>query len=149
MPPKKSKPSSLKDLISQYEVDDLWLNDKPIGAVTDSIILAKKFDLDHKNILRAVDKCISELSHEEKYKLSENFVENHYLAKAKGRERKVKKVDITEFGLLLLLLYINTEKARKISAEILYRFLVLKTDLIGLTEIQIEAINQHYRQQIK
>lgn len=146
---KKSKPSSLKDLTNQHEIDDLWLNNTPIGAVTDSIMLAKKFDLPHKNILRAIDKCISELLHEAKYKLNENLTENYYIAGSKGRERKARKVDITEFGLLLLLLYINTAKARKISAEILYRFLVLKTDLIGLTDIQVEAIKQHYRQQIK
>jgi hypothetical protein len=49
-------------------------------------------------------------------------------------------VDITEFGLFLLLLYLNTRKARQISAEILYRFFVLKTYVKGLSETQIGAI---------
>ena len=39
--------------------------------------------------------------------------------RTKERKREYRKVDITEFGLTLLLLYINSSKARKISAEIL------------------------------
>jgi len=46
---------------------------------------------------------------------------------------------------MLLLLYINTPKARMISAEILYRFFILKTYLAGLKERQIGALRGYYR----
>lgn len=147
--PFATKPPRLKDLINQHIMGDVWIRDTPFGAVTDSMILANKFGLAHKNILRSVDKCILELSHEAKYKLGDNFIENNYMAGAKGRERKERKVDITEFGLVILLLYINTPKARQISAEILYRFFVLQTYLKGLTDNQIGAIRGYYRKQIK
>jgi hypothetical protein len=64
-------------------------------------------------------------------------------------KRNYRKVDITEFGLTLLLLYINSPKARKISAEILYRFFILKTYLEGLNERQIGALKGYYRKQMK
>jgi hypothetical protein len=62
---------------------------------------------------------------------------------------KTRKVDITEFGLVLLLLYLNSPKARQISAEILYRFFVLKTYVKGLTVSQIGAIKGYYRKQMR
>ena len=65
-----------------------------------------------------------------------------------NRQREYRKVDISEFGLTLLLLYINTPKARMISAEILYRFFILKTYVEGLTENQIGALKGYYRQQM-
>ena len=78
-----------------------------------------------------------------------NIIENNYLGGEKGRERKLLKYDITEFGLALLLLYINTPKARLISAEILYRFFILKTYLDGMSEQQIGAVRGHYRKRMK
>ncbi len=70
-------------------------------------------------MLRAINKCKSELGTESKYGSCNNLIENNYLLGPKERQRKYKKVDITEFGLTLLLLYINSPKARKISAKIL------------------------------
>ncbi len=90
-----------------------------------------------------------ELSIKPKFGLNENFIENGYLGGAIGRQRKLRKVDITEFGLTLLLLYINSPKARLISAEILYRFYILKTYLSGLTENQIGALKGYYRKRMK
>jgi phage regulator Rha-like protein len=147
--PFSTKPPRLKDLVNQHIMGGVWVRDTPFGAITDSIVLAKKFGLTHGNVLRSIDKCISELSAEAKYKIGSNLIENHYVAGAKGHERNVRKVDITEFGLALLLLYINSPKARQISAEILYRFFVLQTYLKGLTDNQIGAIKGYYRKQIK
>jgi len=76
-------------------------------------------------------------------------VVHKYLSGQKGRQREYRKVDITEFGLTLLLLYINSPKARKISAEILYRFFILKTYVEGLTENQIGALKGYYRKKMK
>ena len=111
--------------------------------------MVKKFGLTHGKILRSIDKCKAELVAESKYNLRSNLIENHYIAGSKGRLRNVRKVDITEFGLVLLLLYINSPKARQISAEILYRFFVLNTYVKGLTDMQIGAIKGHYRKQFK
>jgi len=44
-------------------------------------------------------------------KVNEKIVENSYLGGAKIKERHNLKYDITEFGLALLLFYINTPKA--------------------------------------
>ena len=66
-----------------------------------------------------------------------------------GRKAEYPKFDITEFGLALLLLYINTPKARLISAEILYRFFILKTYLSDMSENQIGAIKGHYRKKME
>ena len=99
---------------------DVWIRDTPFGPVTDSLKLAEYFDMKHHNVLRAIDKCIKELGTELKFELCKNLIENNHLSAPKGREREYRKVDITEFGLTLLLLYINSPKARKISAEILY-----------------------------
>jgi phage regulator Rha-like protein len=148
MIPFETKPR-LKDLVNEHVMGDVWIRDTPFGPVTDSLTIAAKFDMDHKNILRAVDKCNDELSAQLRFELSKNIIENKYLAGPVGKERSARKVDITEFGLALLLLYINTPKARKISAEILYRFFILKTYLDGLSERQIGAIKGHYRKKMK
>jgi len=108
--------------------------------------LSEKFNVRRDNILRAIKKCQTELSHNTSYRLDKNIIGNFYFAGAKGKERKV---DVTEFGLALLLLYINSPKARQISAEILYRFLVLKTYVTGLNERQIGAIKGYYRNHIE
>lgn len=128
---------------------DVWIRDTPFGPVTDSLKIAEKFEIDHKHILRAVDKCLSELSMNSKLKLSENIIENTYYSGPEGRIRDYRKIDITEFGLALLLLYINSPKARIISAEILYRFFILKTYIEGLNERQIGAIKGYYRKKMK
>lgn len=115
--PFETKPPRLKDLINEHVMGDVWLRDTPFGPVTDSLTLAKQFDLEHNKILRAINKCREELSGEEKYDLDNNLIENKHLVGPKGKERKERKVDVTEFGLALLLLYINSPKARKISAR--------------------------------
>ncbi|MEK6625242.1 MAG: Rha family transcriptional regulator, partial [Bdellovibrionota bacterium] len=124
--PFETRPPRLKDLVNQYVMGDVWIRDTPFGPVTDSLVIANKFTLQHQHVLRAIRKCHQELSIQSKFGLNGNFIENSYLAGAEGRKRKSRKVDITEFGLAVLLLYLNTPKARQISAEILYRFFVLK-----------------------
>jgi phage regulator Rha-like protein len=147
--PFETKPPRLKDLVNQYIMGDVWIRDTPFGPVTDSIILAQKFQLKHSNILRSINKCRNELSMNEHYKLQENLIESSYLAGPEGKGRSERKVDITEFGLALLLLYINSPKARQISAEILYRFFILKTYVGGLNERQIGAIKGYYLKQME
>lgn len=146
--PFQTKPPRLKELVNNHIMGDVWVRDTPFGPVTDSLKIAEKFEIEHKNVLRAIRKCLKELSIELKFELSKNIIENNYLAGPGGKERKSPKYDITEFGLALLLLYINTPKARLISAEILYRFFVLKTYLEGLNEHQINTIRGHYRKHI-
>ncbi len=143
--PFDKKPPRLKDLVNQHVTGDVWIRDTPFGPVTDSLKIAEHFDMKHKHILRAISNCTNELSIEPKFGLNQNFIENSYLGGAKGRQRKARKVDITEFGLMLLLLYINTPKARMISAEILYRFFILKTYIAGLSDNQIGALKGYYR----
>jgi phage regulator Rha-like protein len=144
----ETKPPKLKDLVNQYVMGDVWIRDTPFGPVTDSLKIAEHFDMSHKHILRAIDNCTEELSIQPKFGLNKNFIENNYLGGRKGRERKIRKVDITEFGLSLLLLYLNTPKARMISAEIIYRFFILKTYIDGLSENQIGALKGYYRKRI-
>jgi hypothetical protein len=64
------------------------------------------------NVLRAIKKCLDERGTQSKFGLCSNILENSYLGGPKGRETRRVKYDITEFGLALLLLYINTPKAR-------------------------------------
>lgn len=84
-----------------------------------------------------------------KFGLSKNYINNSYLSGEGNLKKQHKKVDITEFGLMLLLLYINTPKARMISAEILYRFFILKTYVDGLSENQLGALKGYYRKQME
>jgi len=147
--PFEKTPPRLKDLVNEYVMGDVWIRDTPFGPVTDSLIIAKYFDMKHKHILRAIDKCILELSIEPKFGLCQNLIENKYLAGPIGRQRDTRKIDITEFGLMLLLLYINSPKARRISAEILYRFFILKTYVAGLSENQIGIIKGYYKKKMR
>lgn len=147
--PFEKKPPRLKELINHHLMGDVWVRDTPFGPVTDSLKIAEKFEMEHKNVLRAIKKCQQELGIELKFELNKNIIENNYLGGAKGKERKNIKYDISEFGLALLLLYINTPKARLISAEILYRFFILKSYLSGLNENQIGAIKGHYRKSLR
>lgn len=147
--PFETKPPRLKDLINNHVMGDVWVRDTPFGPVTDSLKIAEKFEMDHRNVLRAIKKCEAELGTQLKFELRKNIIENRYLAGPKGREAPYLKYDITEFGLALLLLYINTPKARLISAEILYRFFVLKTYLSDMNKNQIGAIRGHYRKKLE
>lgn len=147
--PFETKPPRLKKLVNQALMGDVWIRNTPFGPVTDSVTVADKFSLTHKNVLRAIAKVYDELSETSKFHIDQNFIESHYMAGPMGRQKKTRKVDITEFGLVLLLLYLNTPKARQISAEILYRFFVLKTYVKGLSDAQIGAIKGYYRQQMK
>ncbi len=146
--PFETRPPRLKDLVNEYVMGDVWIRDTPFGPVTDSLKVAEHFDMKHHNILRAIDKCNKELGTELRFEFNKNFIENSYLGGAKGKKRKTRKVDITEFGLMLLLLYINSPKARMISAEILYRFFILKTYIAGLNESQIGALKGYYRKRM-
>jgi len=147
--PFEGRPPRLKDLVNSHVMGDVWVRDTPFGPVTDSLKIAEKFEMDHKHVLRAIQKCLGELSTQSKFGLCKNIIENRYLGGPKGRETERPKYDITEFGLALLLLYINTPKARLISAEILYRFFILKTYLDGMSEQQIGAVRGHYRKRLK
>lgn len=147
--PFDKKPPRLKDLVNEHIMGDVWIRDTPFGPVTDSLRIAEHFDMSHAHILRAIDKCKYELGTESKFGFCKNLIENSYLSGPTGRKRDYRKVDITEFGLTLLLLYINTPKARRISAEILYRFFILKTYLDGLTDNQIGALKGYYRSRMK
>lgn len=147
--PFETRPPRLKDLVNEHIMGDVWIRDTPFGAVTDSLKIAEHFEMEHKHLLRAVEKCINELGTKPKFGLCKNFIENTYLAGPKGRQRIYRKVDITEFGLMLLLLYINTAKARLISAEILYRFFILKNYLEGLSEDQVGTLKGYYRKRMR
>lgn len=146
--PLQTRPPRLKDLVNQHVMGDVWIRDTPFGPVTDSLVIAERFGLKHKNVLRAISKCKSELSSAENYRLEENLIESQFFVEFQNKKRKERKVDITEFGLALLLLYINTPKARQISAEILYRFFVLKTYVNGLNQRQIGALIGYYRKRM-
>lgn len=147
--PFETKPPRLKDLVNHHIMGDVWVRDTPFGPVTDSLKIAEKFEIDHKNVLRAIKKCNAELGTQLKFELRKNIIENRYLGGPKGREGSYIKFDITEFGLALLLLYINSPKARMVSAEILYRFFILKTYLSNMNENQIGAIRGHYKKKMK
>lgn len=148
-PPFETKPPALRDIVNKHVMGYVWQRDKPFDVVTDSLIIAEKFGMLHKNILRAIEKCRIELSTQLKFELNQNLIDNSYLAGPEGRKRKERKVDITEFGFALLLLYINSPKARLISAEIIYRFFVLKSYIKGLKPNQLDALKGYYRKQIK
>ncbi len=147
--PFETKPPRLMDLVNNHIMGDVWVRDTPFGPVTDSLKIAEKFDMEHKHVIRAISKCLDELSIQPKFGLNQNIIETSYLGGSEGRKRKSRKYDITEFGLALLLLYINTPKARLISAEIIYRFFILKTYLEGMNERQLGAIRGHYRKLMK
>lgn len=142
-------PPRLKNLVYKYLMGDVWIRDTPFGPVTDSLVLAKKFNLQHGRVLRAISKCQKELRPNVKFELEKHLIEASYFAGPKGKERSERKVEITEFGLVLLLLYINSPTARQISAEIVYSFLILQTYLKGLTKNQIGALRGYYRKKEK
>ena len=146
--PFETKPPRLKDLVNNHIMGDVWVRDTPFGPVTDSLKIAKKFEMNHHHVLRAIKKCKAELGTQSKFGLCSNIIENSYLGGPKGRKTKRLKYDITEFSLALLLLYISTPKARLISAEILYRFFILKTYLTGMSKNQIGAIKGHFIKKI-
>lgn len=141
-------PPRLKDLVNEIVMGDVWIRDTPFGPVTDSLKIAEKFDMNHAHVLRAIDKCKDELSTESKFGLCSNLIENKYLSGPEDRQRKYRKVDITEFGLTLLLLYINSPKARRISAEILYHFFILKSYISGLSDNQLNVLKGYYRKKM-
>ncbi len=146
--PFDERPPRLKDLVNHHVMGDVWVRDTPFGPVTDSLKIAEKFDIEHGRVLRAIKKYKAELGTETKFGFCSNIIENRYLAGPEGRESNRLKFDITEFGLALLLLYISSPKARRISAEILYRFFILKTYLGGLNEGQIGALKGYYKKRI-
>ena len=147
--PFETRPPRIKDLVNKHVMGDVWVRDTPFGPVTDSLKIAEKFQMEHKHVLRAIKKCLDELSTQPKFGLRKNIIENKYLSGPKGREANYIKYDITEFGLALLLLYINSPKARLISAEILYRFFILKTYLSDMSKNQIGAIRGHYQKKME
>ena len=145
----EAKPPRLKDLINNYVIGDVWVRDSPFGLITDSLIIAEKFKIKHSNVLRAIQKCREELIINSPHILENHLIQNFYYAGAKGKQSLEPKFDISEFGLALLLLHINSPRARQISAEILYRFFILKTYVEGLNDQQIGTIKSYYRKQIR
>ena len=148
-PPFETRPPRLKDLVNNYVMGDVWVRDSPFGPVTDSLIIAEKFKIKHSNVLSAIQKYREELMLNSAYKLESHLIQSFYYAGAKGKQTVEPKFDISEFDLALLLLYINSPKARQISAEILYRFFILKTYVEGLNDQKIGAIKGYYRKQIR
>ena len=89
--PFDTKPPRLKDLVNEHVMGDVWIRDTPFGPVTDSLKIAEHFEMEHKNILRATDKCLDELSIQLKFELNKNFLENHYLGGAKVKRGKLER----------------------------------------------------------
>jgi len=147
--PFETKPPRLRDLVNQNVMGDVWIRDTPFGPVTDSLKIAEKFEIDHKHVLRSIEKCLRELGTQPKFGLCNNIIENQYLGGPEGRKTPRKKYDITEFGLALILLYINSPRARLVSAEIIYHFFILKNYLSGMSIAQIGAIRGYYRKKLK
>jgi phage regulator Rha-like protein len=147
--PFQTRPPRLKDLVNNHVMGDVWVRDTPFGPVTDSLKIAEKFEMSHKHVLRAIHKCNEELGTQPKFGLCSHLIKTNYLGGPDGRKTSRVKYDITEFGLAILLLYINSSRARAISAEIIFRFFILKSYLSGMSENQIGAIRGYYRQKMK
>ncbi len=114
--PFEAKPPRLRDLINKYVMADVWVRvDPELVAITDSLVIARKFTMQHKHVLRAIDKCRKELSIQPKFGLNKNFSESSYLGGSKGKKRALRKVDIAEFGLALLLIYLNSQSTADLS----------------------------------
>jgi len=62
--PFETRPPRLKDLVNAHVMGDVRVRDSPFGAVTDSLKIAEHFEINHKHILRSIDKCILELGTE-------------------------------------------------------------------------------------
>ncbi len=60
--PFETRPPRLKDLVNEHVMGDVWIRDTPFSPVTDSLKITKYFNMNHKHILRAIDKCNKELS---------------------------------------------------------------------------------------
>ena len=86
-------------------------------AITDSLELAKVFGIQHQAVLRSVYYCQKELKTELRFALSSHLIENTNYKDTKKTQKRSEKVDITGFGLSLLLPYINTRKIYRAGAE--------------------------------
>lgn len=64
--PFDARPLSLKDLFNEHVMGDVWIKDTPFSPATDSVKIAEHFNMSHFHNLRAIDKCIKELSIESK-----------------------------------------------------------------------------------
>lgn len=67
--PFNTKPPRLKDLVNNHVMGDVWVRDTPFGPVTNSLKIAEKFEIDHKNVLRAIKKCEIKLGTQLKFEL--------------------------------------------------------------------------------
>jgi hypothetical protein len=89
--PFETRPPRLKDLVDQYVMGDVWIRDTPFGPVTDSNVIAERFNLKHLNVLRAISKCRSELGDVASYQLDKNLIESHRWVGPKGKQREERK----------------------------------------------------------
>lgn len=64
--PFDTKPPRLKELVNQTLMGEVWIRDTPFGPVTDSVTVAIKFELTHRNVLRAIAKVHIELGESSK-----------------------------------------------------------------------------------
>ena len=76
--PFDTKPPRLKELVNKALMGEVWIRDTPFGPVTDSIIVASKFGLTNRNVLRAISKVHDELDDNSKLKIDDNFIESYY-----------------------------------------------------------------------
>ncbi len=129
---------------SFQNMENFWQSRLPLDKVADSLMMAKKFSIKHDKILRAIDKCRQELSICAKFKLHEHLKESNYWGGARGKERPVRKVDITEFGLAILLLYIKSPKARRISSQIMYRIFKAQSCTDGIDREQLDYLKEFF-----
>ena len=80
----ETRPPRLKDLVNEHVMGDVWVRDMPFGAVTDSLKVAKHFNVKHTHILRSIDKCKNELGTEPKLGLCTNLIEIRPKREEKG-----------------------------------------------------------------
>ncbi len=134
----ETKPPRIKDLVNEHVMGDVWVRDTPFGPVTDSLKIAEKFEMNHKNVLRAIDKCRSELLIHLKFDLNKNLIKNSHLAMPIGRLRQSRKVDIASlvwpYFFFILTVLRPEEFLQKFSTTSLF----LKLILMVLTNVRLE-----------
>ena len=79
----------LKDLINNHMMGDVWVRDTPFGPVTDSLRIAEKFEMEHRNVLCAIKKCEKELGVQLKFELTKNIIKKNIKVEPSVKSGKI------------------------------------------------------------
>lgn len=144
-----ARPKKITEILANHFDKKIWKEDASVGIRIESLVLAQSLNVHHDRVLRGIDNCRQDIMFKSEYRFDENFSLGFYYDEIDCRLSLDPKFFISEFGMALLVVHINSSKARQIASEIFYRLFILRNTIDGFSDEQTNSVRRFFRKQMR